>query len=112
MDLVQMARMVFALMAVLALIGLLGLAARKAGLHAGISPLSRKRRLAVVESLALDNKRRAAILRCDGRDHLIILGPSSETLIESQPAPADGAAAPLSVVAFAQKGPVQAAGAA
>ncbi|MEQ1931376.1 MAG: hypothetical protein ABL957_12730 [Parvularculaceae bacterium] len=89
MDAMELARMFFALIAVLAMIGLLGFAAKKAGLQAGVSPIGRKRRLALVESIALDNKRRAAILRCDGRDHLVILGPASELLVHSGPAPAD-----------------------
>ncbi len=107
MDLLEVGRMVFALIAVLAMIGLLGLAAKKAGLHAGASPLGRKRRLALVESLALDSKRRAAILRCDGKDHLVILGPASELLIESREAPAADAGAPAPVLPFLREAPAR-----
>lgn len=94
MDAFEIARMFFALLAVLALIGLLGFAAKKAGLQNGASPLGRKRRLSLVESLALDNKRRAAILRCDGLDHLVILGPASEAVISSAPSPVEAVAGP------------------
>ncbi len=103
MDLLEVARMVFSLVAVLALIGLLGLAAKKAGLHAGASPLGRKRRLALVESLALDNKRRAAILRCDGKDHLVILGPASELLIDTLTSPQESATSQPAVVSIAPR---------
>lgn len=107
MDLLEVGRMVFALIAVLAMIGLLGFAARKAGLSAGASPLSRKRRLALVESLALDSKRRAAILRCDGRDHLVILGPTSELLIQTCEAPAGDAAGLAPVLPFLREAPAR-----
>lgn len=112
MDLLQIGRMLFALLAVLAMIGLLGLAAKKAGLHAGAAPLGRKRRLALVESLALDNKRRAAILRCDGRDHLVILGPASELLIETTPAPSEESAQASVVTFLTRREPVMSADAA
>jgi flagellar protein FliO/FliZ len=81
MDMIDIARMAFALLAVLALIGLLGLAAKRVGLSSGAPGLARKRRLALVETLPLDQRRRAAIIRCDGREHLVLIGANSETLI-------------------------------
>ena len=44
---------------------------------------AQKRRLKVVESVPLDNRRRAILLRRDDRDHLVILGPTGETVVES-----------------------------
>jgi flagellar protein FliO/FliZ len=89
MDVLDIARMFFALLAVLALIGLAALAARKAGLVANGGVLARKRRLQLVETLALDARRRAAIIRCDGREHLVLLGAHSETVVAADlPAPA------------------------
>lgn len=76
-------RVVFGLFAVLGLIGLAALVARKAGLVTASNGFARKRRLALVETMALDARRKLAIIRCDGREHLVILGAQSETLIES-----------------------------
>lgn len=76
-------RIVFALIAVLGLIGLGAVLLRKAGLVSASGGFVRKRRLAVVETLALDARRRVAIIRCDGKEHLIVLGAAGETLIDS-----------------------------
>lgn len=76
-------RIFFALIAVIGLIGLGALALRKAGLVSASGGFVRKRRLAVVETLALDARRRLAIIKCDDKEHLVILGASSETLVES-----------------------------
>lgn len=94
MDILDFSRIFFALIAVLGLIGLFGLLARKAGLAQNALSLARRRRLAVSESLALDARRRAVILKCDGREHLVILGPTSETIVAGDiepPAPSDAA---------------------
>lgn len=89
MDLFALSRIFFALIAVIALIGVLALLARKAGFVNGAISMARRRRLAVSESLPIDARRRAVILRCDGREHLIVLGPTGETLIDADlPAPA------------------------
>ncbi|MEL7491381.1 MAG: flagellar biosynthetic protein FliO [Pseudomonadota bacterium] len=83
MELIDLTRIFFALIAVLGLIGLLALLARKAGLSgAGIS-FGADKRLSVVETMAIDARRKAVILRCDDREHLVLLSSSGETLIES-----------------------------
>ena len=41
-----------------------------------------KRRLKVVETLPLDPRRKLVIVRRDNKDHLILLGPSGETVVE------------------------------
>lgn len=82
-------QLVLAFLFVLALIGLASLVARRFGL----APTPRsdgRRRLAVVEVLSLDPKRRLVLLRRDGVEHLVILGPASETVVESA-IPAAGA---------------------
>ncbi|MCL2474039.1 MAG: flagellar biosynthetic protein FliO [Alphaproteobacteria bacterium] len=38
-------------------------------------------RLRIIESLALDAKRRIVILRCDEKEHLLLLGQSNDLLI-------------------------------
>jgi flagellar protein FliO/FliZ len=50
-----------------------------------------KRRLKIVESLPLDGRRKAMIVQRDDQQHLVILGPTGETVVETNiPAPAEG----------------------
>lgn len=44
---------------------------------------SEKRRLKIVELLPLDARRKAVLIRRDDVDHLVILGPSGETVVET-----------------------------
>ncbi len=82
MDMFEIARIVFALAAVVGMIGLAAIAAKKLGLGDGAMNFNRHRRLSLVEVLPLDNRRRAAIIRCDGREHFVILNPNNVTVIE------------------------------
>lgn len=43
----------------------------------------RNRRLAVVESIAIDQKRQAIIIRRDGAEHLIVIGGPNDLVVES-----------------------------
>jgi flagellar protein FliO/FliZ len=97
MTLLEIARLVFSLIAVIGMIGLAALAAKRMGL-AGANGFQRPRRLQLVETLAFDQKRRAAILKCDGREHLIVLDGASVTVIDRDIPPAAEAAAPASPV--------------
>lgn len=83
MDLLDFSRIFFALIAVLGMIGLCAMIAKKVGLVSGAVGLAKKRRLQIVETLPLDARRRAAIISCDGREHLVIIGQTGETLIEA-----------------------------
>jgi len=78
-------RFVLALLFVLGLIGLLATLVRKYGI--GMTNVSirkgAERRLALVEVLPLDAKRRAVLLRRDDTEHLVILGPESQTVVET-----------------------------
>jgi flagellar protein FliO/FliZ len=80
MNPLEIARIAFALLFVLGLIALAAALARKSGL---VDATRRTRRLALVETLPLDARRRAAILRCDGRDHLVVLTHDGVAVIES-----------------------------
>ncbi|MCA8890137.1 MAG: FliO/MopB family protein [Parvularculaceae bacterium] len=82
MDMFEIARIIFALAAVVGMIGLAAIVARKLGLGDGSMNFNRHRRLSLVEVLPLDNRRRAAIIRCDGREHFVILNPNNVTVIE------------------------------
>ena len=53
------------------------------------------RRLQLVETLALDTRRRLVIARCDGREHLLLLGADHDIVIETNLPPPSPAPAPL-----------------
>lgn len=46
-------------------------------------PRAQGRRLGVVEVLAIDARHRAFLIRRDGKEHLIMTGPTGDLLIES-----------------------------
>lgn len=77
-------RFLLALAFVLGLIAALTWAARRFGFGAGMRPMrQRSTRLTVVEALMLDPKRRLMLIRRDDREHLVILGPAGETVVEA-----------------------------
>jgi flagellar protein FliO/FliZ len=49
---------------------------------------SHTRRLKVVESLLLDTKHRCVIVRCDEREHLLLLGEQNDNVVETNLPPA------------------------
>jgi flagellar protein FliO/FliZ len=82
MDLDGYLRFVLALVFILGLIGLMAWAARRFGLgHRGGGPFGR-RRLAVVEVMALDARRRLVLVRRDAVEHLLLLGAGAEVVVE------------------------------
>lgn len=83
MDLTDYVKFAAALVLVLSLMGGLAFVMKRLGLgrHAAISPA--KKRLKILEILPLDARRRLVLLQRDNRQHLVILGPSGETVIES-----------------------------
>lgn len=81
-DSAQLMRFAAAMIFVLSLMGLLALVMRRINNGGSVLPISR-RRLKIVETLPLDPRRKLAIIRCDGREHLLILGTNSETVVES-----------------------------
>jgi flagellar protein FliO/FliZ len=73
----------FALLFVLCLMGGLAYVIKRFGLNGEkIMPAS-QRRLKVIETLPIDARRRAILLRRDDKEHLVILGPTGETVVES-----------------------------
>lgn len=81
-----------ALVFVLALMGMLGYILKRIG-PGGSSALlpTGKRRLKIVETMPLDGRRRAMLIQRDNTQHLVILGPTGETVVETNiPAPAEG----------------------
>lgn len=84
MDAWDYLRFPLALVFVLALIALVATMARKAGLgfpSRAIKPGS-ARRLSVVEVTPLDGRRRLVLVRRDDVEHLLVIGPTSELVIE------------------------------
>ena len=51
--------------------------------HSGIFGKSATRRLKIIESLPIDHKSRLVLIQRDNKEHLLILGQTSETVIES-----------------------------
>jgi flagellar protein FliO/FliZ len=94
MDLGTYVQFVLALAAVLALIGVLALAARRLGLAPRIAPMRGRRRLAIIEVMALDAKHRLVLVRRDATEHLLLLGATQDAVVETgiAPPPASGAA--------------------
>jgi flagellar protein FliO/FliZ len=83
MDLAIYGQFILALVIVLALIGLITLIARKAGFGPRMAPRSGRRRLALVEVMPLDPKRRLVLIRRDDTEHLLLLGASEDRVIET-----------------------------
>ena len=82
-------RFALALVFVLTLVGLLGFVIRRFGMGRTVPRARGKdRRLHVVEVAALDSKRRLVLVRRDRTEHLIILGPGNDVVVETGiPAP-------------------------
>ena len=81
-------RFLFALLFVLGLIGGLALVGKRFGVgNRGPTTRGTGRRLAIVETLALDAKRRLVLVRRDGTEHLVLIGATGEQVIETGIAP-------------------------
>lgn len=79
-------RFIAALAFVLALIGGLTWVLRRTG-WGGKVVTGRRGRLSIVEVAPVDAKRRMVLIRRDGIEHLVMLSPTRETVIESGIAP-------------------------
>lgn len=67
-----------ALAATIAAILLLAALARRSGLAAAARP---GRRLAVIETVSLDPRRRLVLARCDGAEALLLIGGESDQVV-------------------------------
>lgn len=77
-----------ALIFVLSLVGIFGLIARRAGFGLSASVHGkRQRRLAIVETMNVDGKRKLVLFKRDNAEHLVLLGTGSDLLIESVATP-------------------------
>lgn len=83
MELTGYLRFILALAFVLALIGIVAALARRFGLGYRAAPRSKgQRRLAIVEVMPVDAKRRLVLFRRDATEHLVLMGAGSDLLIE------------------------------
>ena len=82
MDISSYLRFILALMFVVGMIGALAyLAKRSLPMFRNINT-GPTRRIGIVEVATLDARRRLVLLRRDDVEHLVILGPTSETVVE------------------------------
>lgn len=87
-------RFLLALIFVLGLIGAIAWAARRFGLLRGaVRPRNGVRRLEVMETAAVDSKRRLVLVRRDTTEHLLLLGTAGDVVIETGIGGAAGPAA-------------------
>ena len=77
-------RFVLALVFVLALIGILAVIARRLGFGFPASAIKTgaDRRIGVVEVAPLDSRRKLVLVRRDDVEHLLVVSPTSETVVE------------------------------
>lgn len=94
MDMADYLRSVMALVLVLGMILALLWLLRRFGVPGMVPARSVTRRLAVVESLSLDGRRRLVLVRHDEREHLLLLGPSGDKVVETGRGAAGGQPAP------------------
>lgn len=91
MDLIDVAKMIAALVATLALIAGAAWVARRFGMIE-MRKAPTERRIKIVESLMLDPRRRLVLVRFGEREHLLLLGPGGDRPIGSCQARDEGAA--------------------
>ena len=94
-------RFALALGVVLALIAGLAWIVRRTALGRAVT--GRHGRLGVVDSASLDARRRLVLVRRDGVEHLLLLAPGSEVVIESGITPPTKRATPPGAVLTAEE---------
>ena len=85
MDVIDFGRYFAALLLVAALLGFAWLAARKQG-FSGLTrfmPVQADKRLSVVETMMMGPNHKAYLLRRDGIEHLVVIGPQGADVIEA-----------------------------
>jgi len=85
MEVSEYVRFLLALVFVLALIIVIALLARRAGFGfpTAASKPQNERRLSVVEVAPIDGRRRLVLVRRDTVEHLVLLSPTNEVVIET-----------------------------
>ena len=83
MDISSYLRFLLALMFVVGMIGALAYMAKRSLPMFRTINTGPTRRIGIVEVMSLDARRRLVLLRRDGVEHLVILSPTSETVVET-----------------------------
>lgn len=94
MDVLDALRAAGALTLVLGLILGLSWALRRYGAMVGLKTGAPTSDLRVVEWRSVDVRRKLAVIRWDGREHLMLLGPAGDVLVADRAAPEVPAAPP------------------
>lgn len=79
-------RALLSLVLVLGLIAGAGYVVRRYGQGGLMLKKGQRRRLSIVEQLTLDNRRRLLLIKKDETEHLLLVGGTSDLLIETKPA--------------------------
>ncbi|SDM71853.1 flagellar biosynthetic protein FliO [Maricaulis salignorans] len=94
-DLVNWSHYLLALMVLLGLLGAMGFfayAVQRGWILQGVTGLraltATTRRLSISETMSVDPRRRIVIVRCDNREHILLLGAERETILASHDVPA------------------------
>ncbi len=77
-----------ALLALLAIIGVILFLAwlvKRFGLGPITPNATQQKRIALIAALGIDSKRRILLVRCDDKEHLLLVGGNTDLLIESMP---------------------------
>jgi flagellar protein FliO/FliZ len=83
MDTMLLLKFFSAFIFVIALMLLLSWVMKRMGLAGSVMTGVAKRRLKIVEFLPIDHRRRLVLVRRDDREHLLLLGPQGETVVET-----------------------------
>jgi len=86
MELSEYFRFLLALVFVIGLIAVLAVTARRIGFGSPTSIIKRRgeRRLEIVEVLPIEGRRKLMLVRSDDKEHLLMVSPTSELLIETK----------------------------
>ncbi|WP_288900470.1 flagellar biosynthetic protein FliO [uncultured Sneathiella sp.] len=83
MEPVQYLKYIVGLLIVLGLIALIALLARRFGMVPRVTrDPSAPRRLSITDVLSIDAKRRLVLIKRDDREHLLLLGPERDVVVE------------------------------
>ena len=94
MDYMDYLKFFAALVFVLALMGGLAFILKRLGYGHTTLQGNREKRLKLLEVLPLDARRKAVLLQCDEKQHLVILAPTGDTVIDNNVKPTKKAPQP------------------
>ena len=83
MEMSDYLRFVFALAFVIALIGALAFLAKRYGMGYRNTSITGKRRLSISEIMPLDAKRRLVLVKRDDKEHLLVIGGTTDLVVEN-----------------------------